>query len=722
MTIFLRGSLLFLLATVGSAQAQRVGIGTTAPATTLDVRTADNSARLTIGSTANEGGGISFGNANHGLQRGYPTLGSNNNVGFYTSAGSLYLSANGTSTSQFVLTTAGNVGIGLSSPGTRLSVKGSGAALPNTTGTTQSAGHFARFSDNTNLVLDLGGNGASGSWLQSADASGLNFSYPLLLNPNGGSVAVGTTATTAHFEVSGGEVRLPGGGSGHTHFNFPDGRNYLRGSTIIADLGGQVGIGTSSPASLLDVRSADASARLTIGSASNEGGGISFGNSGHGLQRGYPTQGANNHVGFYTTAGNLYLSTNSTATDNFVLTADGNVGVGTASPGQKLDVVGSASFSGSAFVGVRLGVGTSAPASTVDIRTADNSARLTIGNTANEGGGISLGNAGHGLQRGYPVLGADNNVGLYTTAGNLYLSANGTATDKFVLTPNGRVGIGTSNPIAPLHIMGGVGCSAVANSQYRRFAANVGLDDYTVGPSGAQIANVAAYIGGGNLWVNGMVVAGQLNVSSDQRIKHVLGRSDRASDLVALNKIRITDYRYIDQVNNTSQVVKKVIAQEVQQVLPAATSQSRQAIPNVYQSASRVSYANGQVTLTTAKPHELPASGGQLRLYTSTNEELNVTATVVDAHTVRFASATAYPDGLFVYGKFVDDFLSVDYDAIAMLNVSATQELARKVEALEKQNAVLQSQAAQAAADHASLLDLQAQVARLLGSDGQARR
>jgi hypothetical protein len=32
----------------------------------------------------------------------------------------------------------------------------------------------------------------------------------------------------------------------------------------------------------------------------------------------------------------------------------------------------------------------------------------------------------------------------------------------------------------------------------------------------------------------------------------------------------------------------------------------------------------------------------------------------------------------------VDDFKSVDYEAIAMLNVSATQELAKQVEALKK--------------------------------------
>jgi hypothetical protein len=49
---------------------------------------------------------------------------------------------------------------------------------------------------------------------------------------------------------------------------------------------------------------------------------------------------------------------------------------------------------------------------------------------------------------------------------------------------------------------------------------------------------------------------------------------------------------------------------------------------------------------------------------------------------------------VFVYGKQRNDVRIVDYDAIAMLNVSATQELANTVEALEAENARLKAEAA----------------------------
>ena len=41
---------------------------------------------------------------------------------------------------------------------------------------------------------------------------------------------------------------------------------------------------------------------------------------------------------------------------------------------------------------------------------------------------------------------------------------------------------------------------------------------------------------------------------------------------------------------------------------------------------------------------------------------------------------------VFVYGREVDDFRTVDYEAISMLNVSATQELLKRIEALENEN------------------------------------
>ena len=50
---------------------------------------------------------------------------------------------------------------------------------------------------------------------------------------------------------------------------------------------------------------------------------------------------------------------------------------------------------------------------------------------------------------------------------------------------------------------------------------------------------------------------------------------------------------------------------------------------------------------------------------------------------VQSTTELAANEFIFVYGKQVDDLLKVDYDAIAMLNVSATQQIHAEMKALQ---------------------------------------
>ena len=107
-------------------------------------------------------------------------------------------------------------------------------------------------------------------------------------------------------------------------------------------------------------------------------------------------------------------------------------------------------------------------------------------------------------------------------------------------------------------------------------------------------------------------------------------------------------------------------------------------------------------TISLAKAHGLK-DGDTVRLITERNQELTVVARVVNDKT--FSAETKEPlgDKVFVYGKECTDLRSIDYDAISMLNVSATQELAKEVKTLQEENSDLHAKITALEASHEKL-------------------
>ena len=188
------------------------------------------------------------------------------------------------------------------------------------------------------------------------------------------------------------------------------------------------------------------------------------------------------------------------------------------------------------------------------------------------------------------------------------------------------------------------------------------------------------------------VRAHEFVIASDKRIKKDFSLSDGQEDLLTLSKIEVTDYRHIDAPSQGKETKKGVIAQQVNTVFPEAISRGTDFIPNVFEMPIALSLENGSLNVRLSKNHDFEL-GNKIRVGTTKGDQEVLVSSIISPQEFSIDNwqGSANKDELFVYGKEVDDFNTVDYDRIFTLNVSATQELARQVEALQRENAVLKA-------------------------------
>ena len=201
--------------------------------------------------------------------------------------------------------------------------------------------------------------------------------------------------------------------------------------------------------------------------------------------------------------------------------------------------------------------------------------------------------------------------------------------------------------------------------------------------SSGQTGTVSNYQADYGAYISNRIAAAEFNAHSDERIKNIIGVSNSEKDAEILQKIEVTDYTY----KETGQKSKKVIGQQLEKVYPQAVSKIRKYIPDILREAESVaSVQQGKHYSTTIKLADHGLQTDEFVEIESSADNSKIQTKVIKSTDNTFTVHTemALPDA-FVVGRRVDDFYVVDYEAVAMLSVSALQHEIKKRKRMERQ-------------------------------------
>jgi hypothetical protein len=453
-----------------------VGIGTTSPGAELAVNSGNSNTRIfvqNVGSTKLE---IGYGPTGYGFT--HPT------GEFIAHNDNLYFGQIASSATNITFTTTGNVGIGTTSPSSKLEVYTTTGDTKLTVTTTGGNSYVPR------LSLDKRGDSA---WNISSPAGGFNFAIDqdgttrLWIASSTGNIGIGTTSPTATLEVNGNvkAVSFTGSFSGSiTHavsasyavtasyaLNAADSVWTGSGANIYYNLG-NVGIGTTSPSYKLDVNGignfsngfSDPSSETGYRLKFYDNGGI-YNDAGIGLDG----SGGGSEIMWFNALEGFYWGVGTGGT-KMKLNNSGNLGIGTTSPSQILETY--KSTNGDVAIQVtNPNAGASATAQFFASNGTTQTQFFHTGTSYN-GTGILASSAGLGgiynnTAQGIALLAS-------SAAGPIRFGTTTSNTERMRIASDGNVGIGTTSPLYLLDL--GTAGSGNQLRARRIYASGTGTD------------------------------------------------------------------------------------------------------------------------------------------------------------------------------------------------------------------------------------------------------
>ncbi len=713
------------------SSAGSVGIGTTTgPATLLDVRTTDNSAAITVGSTGGGAGALYLGNANHGLRRNYTSNG--NDVGLFTTSGNLYLSAGGnTSTSQFALLSDGRLGIGTSGPAASAALDVSSTTkgfLPPRMSQTE---RNAIGGPAAGLTIYNTTTGKLNTWNGTSWTETLTTTEQPLQNPT----VTFNTPGAAQYLVPAGVTRLTVTATGARGGSNTNGRPGGLGARVTTTL-------TVNPGETLTVQVGGAGGTAPVVNGNGGGGGYNGGGNGF----------SSNGGG----GGATDIRRGAALTDRLVVAGGGGGASNSSNGGDAGFPNGAAGQSGLAGQGgtqTAGGTGIGGPGASGSLGQGGSlNGVFTGGGAGLYGGGAGSSGGGGGGSSGVPASGAtatSYTAGVGTGDGSLTLTPGAVVAAPVLDGANisgawdvngtsyyynaGNVGIGTSTPTARLEVDGGISARSTspiseqgAHLQWNRSGGEgetwllnqKGTGNVYAGvrfgksDANDNVTEWARFIDDGNLGLGTVTPDAKLDIESDAPKQLILtSTSTDPTGIITVN------FPATNSVGNTA--TELVVFNKAGHPTPIG-----QIIANL--GNNTVNYSS--VSDRRLKEHIRPTHFGLADLLRIEVKDYNFIGTAAANRTTGFLAQDLfriYPDAVKEgdAGATVTNAWAVDYGKLTPLLVQAIQDQQTLIDAQRAEIVALQARAAAAEAKaEATTETFEARLRALEVGSGQARK
>jgi hypothetical protein len=251
-------------------------------------------------------------------------------------------------------------------------------------------------------------------------------------------------------------------------------------------------------------------------------------------------------------------------------------------------------------------------------------------------------------------------------------SVNDSSMSGFIFTGAPYVGIGIT-PERGLPLKVASGKNSYGTSQYQSAYYLTNSTSINRSSTSASWSNISAYFG------NHILVAGDILFTSDYRIKKDIKDIDSKSALKLISKIKPKTFKFIDIVEKGDKDNYGFIAQEVKKIVPEAVGLKKDVIPNIF----KLFDCKDDIIETNEDLRNQLAINDNIEIIDKENKKTIYKILEISSNHIKIDKKLS-EDKCFIFGKEVEDFHILDEDTIFTLNVSATQELNKKIKKYKK--------------------------------------